>query len=66
MFCTGGATDGGVSVTGSYEAGSGPAWGWRIELQRAGADLMLTMYNISPGGQDYLAVAAVYSADVSS
>jgi hypothetical protein len=49
-----------VSVKGTYSVGEGPEWGWSIRLELAGAELRLTMFNISPEGQEYLAVLAVY------
>lgn len=60
MGCQGARLENGVSVKGSYGAGEGPDWGWRIDLELAGAELRLTMYNVSPEGVEYLAVLAVY------
>lgn len=60
MFCSGVPLASGVSVKGSYGVGEGPDWGWRMDLELAGTELRLTMYNISPEGQEYLAVLAVY------
>jgi len=50
-----------VSYLGSYPAGEGPDWGWRIELTMDGAELVLTMTNIEPGAEGEWAVQARYS-----
>lgn len=51
-----------ITVRGSYPAPTGPDWGWRIELDLHHADrLQMRMYNITPDGQEMLAVQAVYS-----
>lgn len=49
-----------LNVLGSYEAGDGPPWGWRIQLAVEGDVLKLTMYNLEPGGTEHLAVLADY------
>jgi hypothetical protein len=54
--------DGMVVVRGSYPAPTGPDWGWRIELDlRQGDRLQMRMVNITPDGQEMLAVQAVYT-----
>ena len=54
--------DGMVVVRGSYPAPTGPDWGWRIELDlRLAGQLQMRMVNITPDGQEMLAVQAVYS-----
>ena len=59
MFCTGAASDGGATLRGSYEAPPGPDWGWRITIRSVSADeLQILMHNISPEGQEDLAVQA--------
>jgi hypothetical protein len=65
MQCSGKAqTDGAVSVLGYYAAPPDPDWGWRIVLQLDSADqFRLIMYNISPDGEEILAVEAVFSRD---
>lgn len=46
---------------GSYAAGSGPPWGWRIAVTAEAADrFVLRMYNLTPDGAELLAVEAVY------
>ena len=63
MLCKG-TTDGNgvISVQGSYPAPPGPDWGWRMVINPCIADrLELRMYNISPGGEQALAVEVSYS-----
>ena len=56
------ATSNELSVRGSYGAGEGPDWGWRIVLAPNGDEaLRLIMYNIDPDGQEHLAVEAQYT-----
>lgn len=52
-------SDGLINVQGTYFVGDGPDWGWRITLQLTDEDrLKMTMYNISPEGNEDLAVVA--------
>jgi hypothetical protein len=62
MFCDGTLNDRGVLLLeGSYAAPPGPDWGWRIEIERDASDsLVIRMINISPVGQEALAVLAQY------
>ncbi len=51
-----------VSLVGSYAAPPGPDWGWRIDLEPgAGDSFRLVMYNVTPDGQEHLAVEAAFS-----
>jgi len=53
--------DGALSALGSYSAPPGPDWGWRIVLSEDDdKSIRVTMYNITPDGQDALAVEARY------
>ena len=63
MSCQGTVeNDGSVTVLGSYAAPPGPDWGWRIVLQPLdGAALRLVMYNVTPDGDEGLAVEADYT-----
>ncbi len=62
MFCTGTAADGSVTLLGSYEAPPGPNWGWRIVIRSGSAnELQIVMHNISPEGQEDLAVQSDYT-----
>ena len=50
-----------ISVQGSYPAPPGPDWNWRIIIEPGdGESFKIIMYNISPAGQENLAVEAVY------
>jgi hypothetical protein len=62
MLCRGSASpDGSISVKGTYSAPPAPDWGWRIVLQPgAGDSFEMLMYNITPEGQEQLAVRAAY------
>lgn len=52
---------GSMSAYGSYPAPPDPDWGWRIILAAgAEAGFHMTMYNISPDGNEALAVEAGY------
>jgi len=57
MYCTGSP----VNVKGSYTVPGYPEWHWRIIFAREGEQLKLTMYNISPEGEEFLAVQADYA-----
>lgn len=62
MICEGKAARGSVDVSGSYAAPPGPDWGWRTVLG-PGPDgtLRMVMYNVTPDGQEYPAVEAIYT-----
>ena len=50
-----------VAVHGTYSAPPGPDWGWRIVLGADSAnEVHILMYNITPDGQEALAVEARY------
>jgi hypothetical protein len=59
--------DGSLNLLGSYPAPTGPDWGWRTMIQPAaeGEDgaLQISMYNITPDGQEYIAVEATYTRE---
>ena len=55
-------TDGSIMVQGTYTAPPGPDWGWRIDLLPGnGSALRMVMYNITPDGQEVVAVEADYT-----
>jgi hypothetical protein len=59
------AGDGILALHGSYPASEGPDWGWRIEIHPQSTDRFdLRMFNITPDGQEMLAVQAEYSRKV--
>lgn len=62
MFSTGPVQDGRLRALGSYGAGPGaPRWGWRTELSQPDAEhLDIRMFNISPAGDEVLAVEVNY------
>ena len=64
MICTGSRTaDGGVDVFGTYPgypAGS-PDWGWRTRIEPRSDGWTMTMFNVTPGGEESLAVNAEYT-----
>lgn len=53
---------GGFNVLGSYGDGQGgPRWGWRTEITQPSEDeLVITMFNIEPGGAEARAVETRY------
>lgn len=65
MHCTGPTgSDGPVSVIGHYAAPPGPDWGWRITLQPDSANqFRLIMHNITPDGEEMLAVEAIFERE---
>lgn len=62
MFCTGRAADGHLDVRGAYAAPPGPDWGWRMAIHSsAPSELQIVMHNISPEGEEFLAVEANFT-----
>lgn len=54
--------DGRLVLKGSYSLPGTPVWGWQIRIAPPSGDqFQLTMYNISPEGEEYLAVEATYT-----
>lgn len=57
MMCRGRRREDGVlDVRGSYGAGTGPDWGWRTEIHPDAGALRWVMYNVTPDGDESLAV----------
>ncbi|MBM3906747.1 MAG: DUF1579 family protein [Gemmatimonadetes bacterium] len=57
MHCVGTSTGDSTSVRGSYAAPPGPDWGWRLALEAvADGTCVLRMFNITPDGEEALAV----------
>jgi len=65
MACAGHLTAaGGITVLGSYPAPPGPDWGWRLTIEPGLDDrFALVMHNITPGGEEFLAVEAVFNRE---
>ncbi len=63
MNCFGSVNDrGDITLIGSYEAGDGPDWGWKIHIPCPQSNqLQILMYNISPDGEESLAGDANYN-----
>jgi len=62
IFSTATAQTQKFSVLGSYGDGKeGPPWGWRTEIEQPDTDtLVITMFNITPQGEDAKAVETRY------
>jgi hypothetical protein len=67
MFSTGNETENGFSVLGSYGGPDIPeTWGWRTVVELTDEDtLIITAYNISPGGQEDIATETRYQRVIS-
>jgi len=53
--------DGTIAVRGSYAVPPGPDWGWRIAIRPGdGSALEIVMHNVTPGGEEAVAVEATY------
>lgn len=65
MACRGSAElEGAIDVLGAYAAPPGPDWGWRIRIISPTSDrLEIRMFNISPKGDEALAVLATYQRE---
>jgi hypothetical protein len=48
--------DGAISVKGYYKVRDHPDWGWRTDIIPQGDVLRIVMYNVSPEGDEELAV----------
>lgn len=62
MQCHGMISDNGneLDILGGYDVGEGPDWGWRTILTLVGENtLIMKAYNITPDGDEALAVNAV-------
>jgi hypothetical protein len=49
-----------INVRGHYPAPPGPDWGWRTTLEPRGEGLLVRHYNVTPDGQEALAVEFDY------
>jgi hypothetical protein len=56
-----GASENEINVLGKYSSPGWGEWGWRIRLQiQTGGELKMIHYNISPEGEEFLAVETSY------
>lgn len=53
--------DGAISVKGYYKVKDHPDWGWRTDIIPIGDLLRIVMYNVSPEGDEELAVETDFS-----
>lgn len=53
-----------IELFGTYQVPNHPDWGWKINIAPTADDLQITMYNVTPEGEDDLAVKAVYKKAV--
>lgn len=59
-----GGPDGPMRLLGTYAAGDGPNWGWRVDLSMPSHDsFTMEMFNITPEGEEMLAVRARYERE---
>jgi hypothetical protein len=56
MMCEGSQVNGNVSVTGSYKVDGHPDWSWRSEIVPGIDEFRYNMYNVSPEGDEQIAV----------
>lgn len=49
-----------IDLRGTYEVPNHPDWGWRIVISTPEEALQIAMYNVSPEGEEDLAVRADY------
>lgn len=54
---------GALVVRGTYRVGDSPEWGWRTDISAASDALNFIMYNVSPEGEEYLAVEALFTRE---
>ncbi len=52
---------GAVLVRGTYPAPTGPDWGWAIRIEPGNDAFQMIMHNVSPEGEEALAVDARYA-----
>lgn len=61
MVCDGRADeDGSVNVKGYYQVPGHPDWGWRTQIIPEDASFKLVMFNVSPEGEEELAVESSF------
>lgn len=64
VVCDGTIDDSGfVDVRGTYSAPDNTEWGWRIELISGSDQFKINMFNVSPDGEEKIAVESGYSRE---
>lgn len=62
MLCNGSVdSEGRVSVFGNYAVPDHPDWGWRIDIAPSENSFRYVMYNVSPEGEEELAVETEFT-----
>lgn len=62
MLCNGSVdSDGRISVFGNYAVPDHPDWGWRTEITPVENSFRYVMYNVSPEGEEELAVETEFT-----
>ena len=62
MTCDGNFSGNSILMKGFYEVPNHPDWGWRIDIHFENENsFKIVMYNVSPDGEEDLAVEAEYS-----
>lgn len=62
MTCDGNFSNNSILMKGFYEVPNHPDWGWRIDIHFENENsLKIVMYNVSPEGEEDLAVEAEYT-----
>jgi hypothetical protein len=56
MHLRGAKGAGRTDVRGTYRAPPGPDWGWRIAIEAAASKLRIVMHNVTPDGEEQLAM----------
>lgn len=64
MVCDGSADESGrINMKGFYSVPDHPDWGWRTEVTPNTDSLQIVMYNVSPEGDEDIAVESDYSRE---
>lgn len=62
LISKGAFADGKIDAMGHYSVPGHPEWGWRTIIESTGDnEWSFTMYNVSPEGEEYIAVESAFS-----